>query len=537
MHVIRTTREHRSSRRFDPLHRLGFEHPWQHHRSLRAIAVPRRNPVCMHRCAFLLLALAALVASCSSGRQVHREASITTSLQLGGPVSFEDWIHSPLRALDHEAIRFELRAHHTEGLVTAELHVYEYELYRDALGLPSQRRRRDGQWGLLTCIALDTCEGYIQADGISELDLQYTHDEGFGPHTRLEYVWRLIDAEGTVSDRLAMCDVGTSPWPEDKVLLYTTSRAPMRQLIDLAFFADDDYGDSLQLYRRDLETMVREGMLAPQSFGNQRAHWAFYTTNRRCAGRAISEDVMNTELFPSFVKDGSIPGIDAFCLLHRENYTDRSLLVENFHALTNNMFSSEAYNLGTAVHECGHAIFGLSDEYEGCACFQSHRSSNVFRERSACAAWNAEHGFPTEDCYELRDVYERTWYSAEEPVIFDELSACQAFNARKGVDEDSCRSFLAQDNVMRYWAFESTCIMHDDGDDLVRPFQRACREVLSQHYKWLVEPEPWAQDLAYEERRNVYGYEPVLNLELRREADAWTVHTGARRLGVPQRQS
>ena len=66
-------------------------------------------------------------------------------------------------------------------------------------------------------------------------------------------------------------------------------------------------------------------------------------------------------------------------------------------------------NWGTAVHECGHAIFHLSDEYEGCACFQADGQSNVFRERAECEAWNMANGFPTASCYELTDVYARSW--------------------------------------------------------------------------------------------------------------------------------
>ena len=472
-----------------------------------------------------LLFAAAALASCGPREiaAVETSAAPALSLRQNGPAHFEDWLHAPLRALDGEAVRFRVSASSDVGIRAVELFVYEYQLYRNRAGEPSQRRRPGGHWGRVA--------QWSHPGTPRTISVEHEDTEGFGPHTRLEYVWRVTDADGAVTDRIGLTDAGSSPWPQDKVLLFAASRAPMADLIDIAFFRDVDYGPRVDIFRRDVEAMVTEGFLSRNAYGPDRQRWAFYTTDRQADGRALSADIANDALIPTFLKDFSIPGIDAFCLVHREDYTDRSLMLENFHSLSNNLFSAEAHNWGTAVHESGHAIFHLSDEYEGCACFQSHSGSNVFRERVDCVSWNLSQGFPAADCYAISDVYQRSWWSAEEPTFFTDAAACRAHNERQGVNPDSCRVFIDEAGSEHYWAFESTCIMHDDGDDLVRPFQRACRRNIDDYYARM--RRQGRGDFAGVDRENVYGYEPVVTLSMRRDGQEWGLDVEGVQLGVP----
>ena len=480
----------------------------------------------------LYILSAVTLLACRAGREVSSASEgEQPTYQESGPAVFTDWMHSPLRPLNGEPIAFSAQFSSDISTDKVELYVYEYELYRSKAGLPSQRQREGGQYGLMRT--------WDFADGPRDLSLDHVHGLGFPAHSRVEYVWRVTDVDGNVTDRFARFDAGDSPWPEDKVLLYSASRRPMTEVIDLGFFRDADYGDSLDVYRRDVEAMVTHGFLASKAFSDHRQLWAFYTTDRVADGKAISKDVTNDALIPQFLKDFSIPGIDAFCLLHREDYTDRSLLLENFHSLSNNLFSAEAHNWGTAVHECGHAIFHLSDEYGGCACFQTHNSSNVFRERADCAEWNVANGFPADDCFELSDIYERPWFSAEEPTFFRSEEQCREHNRKLGLSTDSCRTFIDVEGEQLYWAFEATCIMHDDGDDIVRPFQRACSRVIEDFYSSLRQ-NTIEQTLAHDEddlpigrSENIFGYEPVVDIAMTRQSELWELQVGEARMGVP----
>ena len=432
-----------------------------------------------------------------------------------------------MRAHDNQAITCFLDAESNRGISRVELYIFEYELFRNGIGVPSQRKRPAGTWGLVNSWDMELVKARVE--------LQHVLPKGFPAATRLEYVWRVYDADGKISDRLALTDAGSSPWPDDKVLLYASSRAPMADLIDISFLRDSDYGDDTGLFYADAEKMVNEGYFGSSVIAENRRHWAFYLTERVVDGQRIANDVTNENLFPAFLKDFSIPGIDAFCLLHREEYVDRSLLTENFHSLSNSFFSSEAYHLGTAVHETGHAIFHLSDEYGGCACFQTRDASNVFRDRKDCVAWNIANGFPGEDCFEIRDMHERSWFSAEEPSFFASLEACQAHNARMGLSADSCRSFYDFDGIEQFWSFQTTCIMHDDGDRIVRPFQRACRRVIEDHYRemaGLYDTQDFAAATSIE---NIYGYQPVIHVDMMREGQRWQLDLKSLANGVPSR--
>ncbi len=479
----------------------------------------------------LFLAFVAIVGLTACGRrQAHAPLVPEPNpvvLRESGPAHFTDWLHSPLRAADHEAITFRVAAKSDVGIARVELYVYEYELMLNKAGLPSQRRREDGVWGRIA--------DFAQPFGKTQIDIHHRHAAGFGRQTRLEYVWRVTDSEGEITERLGLTDAGSSAWPQDKVLLFASSRAPMSDLIDIAFFRDTDYADDRDRYNSDVEAMVTQGFFGSEVFSQNRQVWAFYTTDRSADGAALSHDITNDALLPSFLKDFSIPGIDAFCLLHRNEYTDRSLLLENFHSLSNNLFSAEAHNWGTAVHECGHAIFHLSDEYDGCACFQTHSESNVFRERGDCVSWNLSNGFPATDCYELADVYSRSWWSAEEPTFFENAEACRVHNRKQGLNPDSCRTFVDEAGKEKYWSFESTCIMHDDGDHEVRPFQRACRQVIEAHFTTLRRRplQRGMAELGSPYRENIYGYEPVLALEMQRKGQEWNLEVIGVSMGVP----
>ncbi len=481
----------------------------------------------LHR--LLVFALVVAVVACSPAERLTlSQSSETLVLSEAGKVRFDDWMHTPLRPDNHAPLSFTVEANSDVGIAKAELYIYEYELYRNSDGLQSQRQRLGGLWGKARSWDLEA--------PLQRVTLEHTHGLGFGAHTRIEYIWRLHDAAGAYSDRLARFDAGTSPWPTDKVLLYSASRRPMADMIDIGFFRDTDYKGDKVAYAADVEAMIKQGFFAEDVFSDNRTYWAFYTTDRETDGQAIANDITNDLHLPSWLKDFSIPGIDAFCLLHKEDYTDRSLLLENFHSLSNNLFSAEAHNWGTAVHECGHAIFHLSDEYGGCACFQTHNSSNVFREQSDCAKWNMANGFPADDCYELRDLYDRSWFSAEEPTFFASEAACQEHNRKLGMSIDSCRNFINAKGEELFWAFESTCIMHDDGDHLVRPFQRACRRVITDFYGRLSEED---HNLAFAKTSfdNIYGYEPVVVMEMTRQDQLWSLRVAEAELGIPTNAS
>ena len=124
--------------------------------------------------------------------------------------------------------------------------------------------------------------------------------------------------------------------------------------------------------------------------------------------------------------------------------------------------------------------------------------------------------------------------SAEEPTFFDAADDCRRHNIKLGLSPDSCRTFYDEQGRQKYWSFESTCIMHDDGDHEVRPFQRACRRVIEDRFAHM-RRRPYNDALAFSGvpfRENIFGYETVLLLDMHRNGQVWELELAGIAEGV-----
>ncbi|MEO1627764.1 MAG: hypothetical protein AAFV25_21630 [Bacteroidota bacterium] len=234
------------------------------------------------------------------------------------------------------------------------------------------------------------------------------------------------------------------------------------------------------------------------------------------------------------MKDTLIYGIDAFALLHLNEYSDGAYMHGNIHFLAQNLFTSESYNWGTAVHESAHAIFNLSDEYDGCACFESMDGSNVFRTLGACQLFNRQLNVPESDCRAIQHLNGNTWYISEPNVYFDTREECEAYNLENGHPLDRCELFQDIHGQRFYRALDGLCIMQDDGDRRVPNFQRTCSSVIQRYYRQLDDGN--APSVAAEETQdNMYGYQPIVLAELDLNEADWGVALRRMEYGIPHK--
>jgi hypothetical protein len=457
-----------------------------------------------------------------------------------GNANYQYWIHSPMHPGNYAPITFKAKANHPSGTKQASLYVFAYELYLNSDGLPSKRPLKNHQWGLV--------KTWNFPNPTDTVELSLVFDKGFPAHSNVEYIFRVVDANGGTTDRLAIFDAGDSPWPDDKVLLYGTSRDSLKHKIDLCFFADTDYGTKWGDFRRDVETLIYEGYHKNNMVANGKNHWNFYYTKQQMDGKAALDALNDFKLgnataeemedrmmqvMPSFMKSNTIPGIDAFGLLHKTAYSDLSYLEGGFvNFLMFNTFTSEPYSFGTAVHETGHAIFKLSDEYDGCSCFVAKKpaSNNVFESMSACQTFNAEHGFIQNNCTQLRTGgYE--WYKAEKTPKFATEADCERYNRMKGYPANSCEQWVSAEDGDHFIPKYGQCIMENDGDSETRQFSYACSYLINDYYQKLKQYAriaPPSQPL-----ENMYGYEPVAMLALNAQDDGWDIGIKKVEYGVP----
>lgn len=445
-----------------------------------------------------------------------------------GAANFDYWIHSPLHPDNNQAVTFKTKVADKEGVVKVELLVYEYELYENKDGLPSKRKRIDSQWGLVYDWEFDGEE--------TSATIDFTFARGFRAFTNVEYIFRVFNAKGEVSERLALFDAGDSRWPLDKITLYATSRNPLSNSINLCLFPDTDYQQDWRGFLTDMESMIFDGFHQNNKISDHKENWQFYYTQREADGYAISKDFYEESIFPSFIKNSEIQGMDAYGLMHKEPYSDGAYLKNNIHFLAYNLFTAESYNYGTAIHESAHAIFNLSDEYDLCACFEHPEGANMFSSLKGCQTFNETNGFPVSDCTPLEHLNGQNWYMSEPSVLFNSMTECEAFNAANGFAPGTCERFKDHDGSIYFRALEGLCIMQDDGDAIVRDFKRTCGRVIDNYYAKLTNQATYAfsADLA-EDRENIFGYEPVVLMELITQKEQLAFKVKGVQQGIPKK--
>ncbi|MEM6964535.1 MAG: hypothetical protein AAF573_07210 [Bacteroidota bacterium] len=390
-----------------------------------------------------------------------------------GDTQFEYWRHSPMHVGDFQSVTFRTKASDYQLITKVELYVYEYQLFKDAQGLPSKRKATNGIWGLVKTWNFN--------DNQVDVDLAYEYTKGFAPRSNVEYIFKVYNANNAITERFAMFDAGVSPWEKDKILLYATTRKPLRQTINLCFFADVDFNSNWRSFLNQTEDLIYEGFHANNMITDRKDLWNFYYTRQEADGYEMLINPGNENSYPDFMRNNSVTGIDAFGLLHQEEYTDRTYFRSSFTFLSNNTFTTEVYNHGTAVHEAGHAIFRLSDEYDGCACFQTEMGANVFDSMEGCEAFNAVYNLPNPECNLLKGFNNQPWYMPEKNVLFKTERECREFNVTNGFPRDSCQIFITNEGRF-YRAFKGVCIMQDDGDRRVNSFQRVCQIAVENYY-------------------------------------------------------
>ena len=484
---------------------------------------------------FHLLSLLALVAvwSCSQPARVSLSAPSADFFRADGPAAFKDWIHVPLHPDNHEAVTFALDVSDPAGVARVELYLKEFELIRETVEggfeLPAKRRRPGGTWSKVKEWPMPGHQTAVQ--------VAYVHGAGFPAATNVEYFFRVVNRSGVVTDRMATFDAGDSPWGRDKILLYATTNRPLHERINLCFVPDTDYENDTRAFLADTERMIYDGFHRNNKIEPQRDEWAFYYTQRPTNGKRLLKNYEDAAAFPSYLIQNEIEGIDAFGVLHRENYTDRTLPMESLDFLRNNLFTSESHHPGTAIHEMAHAIFKLNDEYERCVCFKSSGAGNMFPTREACSDFNRAHGFHAAETYPVTTAGGTTWYTPERPALFETLEACQTFVLSEGMPREVCSVFV-QDGRDLYWAEPATCIMWDDGDAKLRPFQRACSAVIDDYYAQLDQRRELALDrLPERDTRNVvtniFGFEPVVELVVKLDGDLVDLDLKTVKYGAP----
>ena len=294
--------------------------------------------------------------------------------------------YGPLHPANGASVDFRIKAHDADGIDVARLYVYEYELYVNNR-MQSARQRSGGQWGL--------ARTWTFPAGPADIDVTHTAT-GFPAGSFITYISEVSDKRGSVTRESWSFAAGDWPFGNSPIPLWGNG-APANR-IDVAFVADrDDYATARGMLPA-LATLIFDGYHTNNMVKFGRRMWQFYYSPER---GTISDYDSGTFVLdiPDSVENSTI--IDHAAVIHTTVKRDWA---------SGGNFGTEPGNRGTAVHESGHAAFGLADEYNGGGHFTSSDPyHNNYSSRASCETYVTGRGWPTTDCQNVQG----SWYRPE----------------------------------------------------------------------------------------------------------------------------
>lgn len=227
----------------------------------------------------------------------------------------------------------------------------------------------------------------------------------FGDGSLVTYGARAKDTVGGSGEDLWIgFSVGVQSDPNEPVAVYT--RANRSKAIDVVMVPVGYNGAAGRTFRdfvNDSRQLVVSGYLAHSEITTDRSKWNFYVnpisgglTQVTSGGVVVSRSMTQP---PNWTRISAFA--DAAAYVHNvANWRDFA----NFGGAGGvGQFTIQAGTSGTIVHETGHAVFGLSDEYccDGGVIAPNWPHDNLFTSLSSCQTSATAHGVSPGSCTQL----------------------------------------------------------------------------------------------------------------------------------------
>jgi len=316
--------------------------------------------------------------------------------------------YSPLHPPNNQNVTFRVVASDSDGIAKAELSVYEYELYVND-GMQSARQRTGGTWGLV--------KTWNYPARPNSIDDSHTVS-GFPAASFISYRVRVTDDEGKKKSEQWYFAAGDWPFGNNPIPVFGNG-APAER-IDVCFVADrTDYGTGGAMLG-DLEGLIFDGYHVNNAIrNNNRKYWSFYYSPERGFISDYDTPPLNMDI-PSSVSSSTI--IDHAAVIHTTVKRDWA---------SGGNFGTEPTNIGTAVHESGHAAFGLSDEYSGGGhCTSTSPHHNNYSSEASAQTYNTDNGWPASDVENIKPGWWRPEPASLDCIMLDDGDAAMPDFAR-----------------------------------------------------------------------------------------------------------
>jgi hypothetical protein len=341
--------------------------------------------------------------------------------------------YGPLHPDTNVSVEFRVQGKAAIGIRKVELFLFEYEVTSAGSGSWAGSLRPGGRWGRVASKSYP----YPFPPAIDETFVQ----PGFPAKSYVRYLFRVTQALGATTSEAWSFAAGEWNFGNDPIPILARGQGDQSLAlarIDLCFVADrEDYADGRAMLE-ELESLIFDGYQANNALeGPMRFNWSFHYSPETGYISPSKGDAMD---IPDLVKYS--PVIDAAAVIHRQNQLDWS---------SSRFFGTEPFNVGTALHETGHAVFSLADEYASGAHFASaspHHNNYAFQ--AAAEAYNTGQGWPPLQAEPINTA--ATWWRPEPQSL-----ACIMFEDNDAALPDFARSCILR---VRWWYGQLASSLH-----------------------------------------------------------------------------
>ena len=187
---------------------------------------------------------------------------------------------------------------------------------------------------------------------------------------------------------------GAFPWPNNPIPIY--GKGAPAEKVDMIFMPDPDFNGNNVNFINAVSGLVGNGYLSSQPFATNvrtwRGFWNLYVTYQTADAQGFGNGC-NTQP-TNWTTLRTI--VDAGAIVHVNNLRDCGQRPPG------GIFSVMVGANQTALHETGHTVFDLADEYccDG-GYWTASPHGNMFSSQSTCQSSATSHGWPTTDCAQL----------------------------------------------------------------------------------------------------------------------------------------
>ncbi|MEM4203660.1 MAG: carboxypeptidase regulatory-like domain-containing protein [Candidatus Methanomethylicaceae archaeon] len=176
--------------------------------------------------------------------------------------------------------------------------------------------------------------------------------------------------------------------------------------LDVIFVPDEDYGSSqsietwLPTFLNHINAQIDQRLGGKPPVTGRLDWFNFYYTREQ----GDAEPTYQIHIFPpGLLRDCSFA--DAIVVLHNEEFGDWTIMGGR-----TSLYSSEGPIGRSFIHESGHGLFGLADEYDGnTRYFQPNPHPNIWDTEQACRDYAANAGWNPDDCVKFTDRQGDWW--------------------------------------------------------------------------------------------------------------------------------